>query len=63
VITLCAILAVAVAAGEWAAFAGAGGRAARHTHGFDPDVGGEGREPPRPTRRQTRGTAAPGWVR
>src|SRR5947207_1126833 len=32
VITLCAVLALAVAVGEWAAFAGAGGRAARHTH-------------------------------
>jgi hypothetical protein len=31
--------------------------------GFDPGVGGEGREPPRPTRRQTWGTTAPGWVR
>ncbi|HEY3033557.1 MAG TPA: CapA family protein, partial [Streptosporangiaceae bacterium] len=31
-ITLCAVLVLAVAAGEWAAFAGAGGRAARHTH-------------------------------
>ena len=31
-ITLCAVLALAVAAGEWAAFAGAGGRTARHTH-------------------------------
>src|SRR2546421_581818 len=28
--------------------------------GFDPGVGGEGREPPRPTHRQTRGTTAPG---
>jgi Bacterial capsule synthesis protein PGA_cap len=32
VITLCAILAVAVAVGEWAAFAGAGGQAVRHPH-------------------------------
>jgi Bacterial capsule synthesis protein PGA_cap len=32
VITLCAMVAIAIAAGEWAAFAGAGGRAARHAH-------------------------------
>jgi hypothetical protein len=31
VIMLCAMLAIAIAAGEWAAFAGAGGRAVRHT--------------------------------
>ncbi len=31
-IMLCAMLAIAVAVGEWAAFAGAGGRAVRHTH-------------------------------